>query len=69
MFGFLGMGYLRITIKIFPYYTLVQNKDNFEVPTVVQWIQDLVLSLVAQIQSLAQEIPYAMGAAKKKKKP
>ena len=35
---------------------------------VVQWVKDLVVSAVVQVQSLAQELPRAMDAVKKKKK-
>ena len=35
---------------------------------VVQWVKDLVVSAVVQVQSLAQELSRAMDAAKKKKK-
>ena len=35
----------------------------------VQWVKDLALSLwCGRVQSLAQEIPHAVGEAKKKKK-
>ena len=34
----------------------------------MQWIKDLALTAVARIQSLAWELPYAVGAAKKKER-
>ena len=47
---------------------LCGNTGSFLCP--VQWVKDTVLLLVtalAQVQSLAQELPYATGQPKKKK--
>ena len=53
----------------------IKNENYIGVPAVVQWVKDLVLlQLWLRVQlwlgfdSLAWELPYAAGAAKKEKK-
>ena len=52
--------------------SLLEKHSVPRVPTVVQWIKNLTaaaqVTAEARVQSLAQELPYALGAAFKKKK-
>ena len=55
------------------YHTVFEDliTPSSGVPTVAHWVKDAAVAqfvAVAQIQSLAQEFPYATGAAIKKKK-
>ena len=54
------------------YYSAFEKKDILGVPAVVQWVKNSTavarITAVAQIQSLARELPYAVGAAIKEKK-
>ena len=50
----------------------LDESSSVEVPTLAQWVKDLalhrckVVTSVAQIQFLAQELPHAAGEAEKK---
>ena len=54
------------------YYSAFEKKDILGVPAVVQWVKNSTavarITAAAQIQSLARELPYAVGAAMKEKK-
>ena len=49
-----------------------KNLSNSGIPAVAQWVKNLIvvaqITTEAWVQSLVQELPYAAGSAKKKKK-
>ena len=46
--------------------TLETAKTHLRSSLVAQWVKDLALALLAQVQSLACELPHAMDAARNK---